>query len=727
MDWSRREIMKLFPGIAAWRWLPDLSQKRSGGPADAAVPPAAGLESSTAFPARDPGQSYPELGYKIYILDFQNSDLDPDTLKDIDAEKLGEAVAKMGADSALVYANNVFGLTFFESKYAPKLKNVPDNFLGQWLEALRKRNIKTVLYHAVYWQEYLAVHHPDWCVLTAEGKPMKFSVGPPEAVVTFLCLNSPFRQYYMKQVKEIADRYSFDSWFVDEFFFGQGMVCYNPHCVAKWKARTGKDLPRPLPDEMFPEYLDFMQDTFHSFYQEIKDQLKASGRTVVTTHNLAMDYALDDYLVRETNPQGIDYYDTSVRTKMIRAYARGREFQMIPHRGNAYLDFANAPLARITWQSAVIASHNSATMWADLGNVNGTIDPVGIQTVKKGFQVIDRIIPKVRGTVPYAETAILVYERDQTITGDGYQDFYGANKLLTDMHWPFDVTTETELLKPGLERYRLLIVPTVQHLPSAQTEAVLQYVENGGNLFFCGPCALYDEEGKPHPSSHFGLVEIAEETRQPRAYVKTMFPIDDERLVAADITTLAPDAGHRVLGTYIRPSVYRSSNSPFIDSPYPGRPTNLPVLVTGKKGKGQFAYAGYRFFVEYLKQDLPVFAQAMNHLVADFYQPDVIVEAPRAVEAIYNQLGSELRISLVNSVTGRPSGTGMFPHSERPGFNNIIEIIPIHDIKISLKAKRVCRATNLNGKELPVSSLQGRTVVTVPRLEQYDVITLELA
>lgn len=727
MGWSRREIMKLFPGVAAWRWLPELAPKHLGGPVGEAAPPAAGLAGSSPIPAHPPGQTYPELGYKIYILDFQNSDLDPDTLKDVDAEKLGDAVAEMGADSALVYANNVFGLTFFKSAYAPKLKNVPDNFVGQWLEALRKRKIKTVLYHAVYWQEYLAVHHPDWCVLTSGMKPMKFSVGPPEAVVTFLCLNSPFRPYYMKQVKEIADRYSFDSWFVDEFFFGQGMVCYNPYCVAKWKARTGKDLPRPLPDEMFPEYLDFMQDSYHSFYREIKDQIKACGRTVVTTHNLAMDYTLDDYLVRETNPQGIDYYDTSVRTKMVRAYARGRELQMIPHRGNAYLDFANAPLPRVTWQSAVIASHNSATMWADLGNVNGTIDPVGIQTVKKGFQVIDRIVPRVRGTVPYAEIAVLVYERDQTITGEGYQDYYGANKLLTDMHWPFDVITETELLEPTLAKYRLLIVPTIQYLPEAQVAAVLRYLENGGNLFFCGPCGLYDAEGRAHLRSHFGLVKISEETHEPRAYVKPLFPIDDERLVAANITTLAPDPAHSVLGTYIRPSVYKSSSSPFIDSPYPGQYTNLPVLVAGKEGKGQFAYAGYRFFAEYLKQDLPTFVETMNHLVANFYQPDVIVEAPRAVEAIYNRLGYELRISLVNSITGRPSGTGMFPHSDRPGFNNIVEIIPIHDLKISLKGNRVRRATDLRGKELPVSAEKGRTGVTIPRLEQYDIITLELA
>jgi hypothetical protein len=727
MTFSRRNFVKLVPGLAAWKATPRLLLG-SDGTLSAGAVPLPGSPGPSASPTPKKGQTYSQLGYKIYILDFQNSDLDPDTMKNADAEKFGDAMVEMGIETALVYANNVFGRTFFKSQYAPKLKNVSDDFLGEWLAACRKRKIKTVMYHAVYWQEWLAVQHPEWTLQDSNGKPVKFTGGTaqqPEAVVTFLCLNSPFREYYMKQVKEIADRYTFDSWFVDEYFFGKSLVCYNPHCVAKWKARTGLDLPNPMPEELYPPYLDFMIDTYGSFQKEIIEQLKASGRNALVTHNLGMDYKYDDYLVMETNPQGSDYYQTSIRTKLCRAYAHGRELQMIPHRANAYIDFTNAPVERLTWQSAVITSHNVATMWADIGNVDGPIDSIAIRSVKKANQTIDRLVPKVRGTVPYTEVVVLGSERDFILTDNrDYLDFFGANKLLIDMHWPYDVVTEPQLNHTDLAAYPLLIVPSLDYLAAENTQEILQYVENGGNLLFCGRGGIYDRNGKPHPVPNLGLVNI-HEGHEPRAYVKTVFPIDDERLKSSDIATVEPDPALKVLGTYIEPSVYKKEGNPFLDSPFPGKQTDRPVIVAGRKGKGQFVYVGYRFFEEYIKQDLPVFWQALRHMVGNFYQPQVWVDSPRVVEAIYNQIGSELRVSLINGITGRPSGEVSYLAGWR-GFTNIVEVIPIHDVRIVVRGKQVRRATNLASRMLPLTTAQGRTVVTVPRLLQYDLITLEL-
>jgi hypothetical protein len=721
MDWSRRGFMKVFPGLVGWQPALDFLNRFGWTRAAVGVPPP-----GAASAAQPRGQTYSQLGYKIYILDFQNSDLDPDTLKLADAEKFGDAMVEMGIETALVYANNVFGLTFFKSQYAPKLKNVSDDFVGEWLEACRKRKIKTVLYHSVYWQEWLALRKPEWTMHDREGKPVRFTVGTPqspEAVVTYLCLNSPFREHYMQQVKEIGDRYTFDSWFVDEYFFVKSLVCYNPHCVAKWKERTGKDLPYPVPDELYPEYLDFMVDTYTSFYQEIKGTLATSGHTnVLYTHNFGLEYKLDDYVVMETNPFGTDYYQSSVRTKLYRAYAQGRELQMIPHRGNAYLDFTNAPVERLEWQSAVIISHNSAVMWADLGHVDGTLDPVAVRSVKKANEVVDRLVPKVKGTLPYAEVGLVASERSFLLTDNGdFAEFYGANKLLTDMHWPYDVVVENKLQARDLAAYQLLILPNLEYLSREHVEAILHYIEEGGKLFFCGRCAVYDRAGKPHRLPQLGLVRIREGS-EPRAYVKTRFPLDDERIKSSRIATVEPAPGYEVLGTYIEPSVYKSADSPFLDSPYPGKQTDLPVIVRAARGKGGFVYAGFRFFEEYWKQDLRVFWQALAAMVEGFYKPMIRVDAPRAVEAIYNQYGGEVRVSLINAVTGRPSGGGGLR-----GYNNIVEVVPLHEIRIVVRDRKVRRATDLSGRELRVTSRKDETVITLPRLLQYDVVSIELA
>ena len=122
-------------------------------------------------------------------------------------------------------------------------------------------------------------------------------------------------------------------------------------------------------------------------------------------------------------------------------------------------------------------------------------------------------------------------------------------------------------------------------------------------------------------------------------------------------------------------------------------------------------------------------AEVFRQLVKGFYQPAVWVEAPTVVDAIYNQLGPELRISLVNGITARPAG-GMYYGLESaggPGFVNIVEVIPIANIRILLRDRRVRWATNLAGEKLPVAVERGATVITVPHLEQYDLISVRLA
>jgi len=295
-------------------------------------------------------------------------------------------------------------------------------------------------------------------------------------------------------------------------------------------------------------------------------------------------------------------------------------------------------------------------------------------------------------------------------------DFNGAHKLLTDLHWPFDVVADEHLSLGELSRFRLLIVPSLQYLSKEHRQIVLDYVEKGGHLFFCGRCAVLDRNGRPHMEPQFGLVKIRE-TRAPRGYVKTLFPIEDERLKAANIATVEPEAGLKVLGHMIRMSAPRREGSPLQEPPFPLQETDLPVMVAGRRGEGQFTYVGYAFFQEYLDQGLPVIGQAFTKLIADFYQPSVWVEAPTVVEAIYNQLGDELRVSLVNGITARPAGGA---------YLNIVEVIPIMGTRIVVRDRKVRRAVDLEGHEVPIASKGSSTAITVPRLNQYELVSLKL-
>ena len=728
VDWSRRNVVKLLSGISATPVARLIAPGWLQGQPLASAP---ALSARSSVPAQGLGPTYKDITYKTFLIDFQFSDVDPVTLKNADPETLAQQTAETGAESLMVYAIATSGFALYNSKFAPKFRNLSDNFLGDFLDACRKRRLKTVLYHTFTLQRILDVEHPDWAMLNTQGEPiiMDFSSEGYLGKTNFLCLNTPFRQLALNQFKEIADRFTFDSLWLDDFGVYEAFPCYNPYCVEKWKARTGKDLPRPMPPDLYPEYYDFGIDTFRSVYKEIKKQLKAStGRDIRTTHNFGLDYVDDRYIQYESNPEGRDYYETSVSTKAFRARAHGRQVQILPHLNNHYVDYVNAPVQQVRWQMATITSHNASVMAGVMANIDGTVDASALRLAKEAFKVIDRLTPKVSGTVPYAEVAILSSERSERLTkGGGYADFYAASKLMIDLHWPYDVVTANPLAAADLAPFRLMLIPDVRFLSAGDRQVVLDYLEKGGNVFLCGHCATVDELGKPYAEPNFGLVKIAQETHAPRGYIAPSFPIDEERLKAKDIVTVEPDVSHQVMGRLIRLSATSREGFPLHDVAYPLETTDQPVIVIGRKGKGQFVYAGYRFFHEYHKQNLPVIAEVFCHLVGGFYKPAVWVAAPSVVDAIYNQLGPELRIALVNGITAKPSG-GINPHSgvRDYGYSNVVEVIPLSDLKIVLRGKKVQQATNLMGRKLNVTMERGNTVITIPRLEQYDLVTVEL-
>jgi len=136
---------------------------------------------------------------------------------------------------------------------------------------------------------------------------------------------------------------------------------------------------------------------------------------------------------------------------------------------------------------------------------------------------------------------------------------------------------------------------------------------------------------------------------------------------------------------------------------------------------------GYRFFKEYLNQNLPVFGEVLLQLVKPYYKPSVWVEGPTVVEAIYNQAGNELRVSLINGITTRPSGGDEYGDHGQRGHINITEVVPIQNVRIHVFGKALRRASDLAGKSLTVVREQDSSVITVPRLDQFDVITLDLS
>lgn len=720
---KRREFVKLAGGIGLTSYLPGgLSTHKS----------ASGETTEELLRSQPEGSTYILEGYKRMILDYHFSEFNPTTLENANATAIVDTMTKLKIDSMLLYAKDHWGNCYFATKKFKRHRNVSQDLFGEVLDGLHQNNIKVTAYYSVGWDEYASRHNPDWILRDKEGKPCQleyYKTHPYYARWTFLCINSPYRDYSLAELKEVISRYNFEALFLD--IFGRFPWCYCRYCKALWRKRYGDEIPQEITPLQIARLLDFQKNvTFRRYYEAVHRILKANHKLIPTTHNAGLEYALDGYIASEIDPYGVNYY-SSLQTKLWRARADGKEVLSIGHRTNGLFDFTLKPIPSLKWEAATGVSHNCALMFVDQPFWDGSLDPVTYDALGKAFEVVDDLMPHVKGTKPYAEILILSSEQSEALdqgnsTGafsdpsrllGERMDLEGAYKIFCDLHLPFDICTDTQVTSLDLSQYPVIVVPYSAYLTNKVGDRLRKYVEAGGTLFFTYRSAQWNDNAKAVAEPYFGLVRLGEDWDNQISFIRSKHPLGDTYLRVHEVAKIENGNDYDVLATLTDPALRVTPTEWVTHNVIPGKDTTSPTLIRGKVGRGVFIYSAFRLFKEHLQQGLGVYRRLIEKTLASEYQPRFQVHAPRVVEAIYNQLGDEVRITLINGTTNKPSGPG--------NKIDIDEIIPLHGISISARAQ-VTEAWDMRGRKLACSTEDGAQKIEVPVLRQYEVVHVRL-
>lgn len=671
-------------------------------------------------------EKYARLGYKRVILDYHYSEFVPETLVDADPKAIVDAMAYLGLDSLLLYAKDQWGNVYHDTKISHRHKNVPYDLFGQVSKGLKEKGIETIAYFTVNWDEGAARAHPEWKVMDAHGGRVLDGGGEPTAARwAFLCLNTPYREYAIEQVRELVDNYDIAALFLDIILYWPGAnECYCPCCQQRWREQYGSDIPKVFTPETQARYLDFITETLRGFHLQVKDIIEASGKDIWTTHNYGTYYDLDDYAVMEIDPFGRDYFRSSQLAKTFRARMNGGEVELIGHRHNGVWDFTVKPALTLQWEAATAVANDCAIMYVDQPNLRGDLDPLVYRTMKKAFDTAAELEPHVRGTTPYAEVGLFDSERSMVLNGTENRDQSGAYKMLTELHMPFDMISDIHLSIEALKRFQLLIVPNTNYITERNRGIIKQYVEEGGNLLFCYHSAFGDEMGRDIEGKAFGMLQPTGSSGQKVDFVKPVYAEADRdmaetRLKVKGFETFNAPADAEVLATYTPPCIDVTPELWVAHRPMPGADTDRPAGILGRCGKGQFIYWGARVFKEYLYQNHPAIRQFAAYCIERLVDNRVRTRAPRTVEAVYVRDGSTFKILLINGTSSKACAHMPANMEDELIFHtNIDELIPIHDIEIEMKGFKIVGAENLAGESL-IFSVDG---VSLPRLDLYDVV-----
>lgn len=406
---------------------------------------------------------------------------------------------------------------------------------------------------------------------------------------------------------------------------------------------------------------------------------------------------------------------------------------------------------------ALLHDASPAPVEQNLYAVDRSLQPVvdrALEAVKRGQQVL-------AGTRQLRYAVLVHSERTKRVYAparhprDYFDSFAGAYAALQEAHIPFEVIGDLELEQSGVPTdSRVVILPNAAVLSATAVDVLGEYVRQGGGLVasYRSGCdradglsddsALADLLGFRSMGIGFRSGRVGPEEfggREPVNYYRS--------LADHELTTDLDDRLFSFRGAYARVAATHASvcaellDLDFLKMDgdrffawYPGAPST-PLLLTSTPGRGRGVYSAAPLDAVFFRQGWPEAADLLVRAVrwAAGEAPRVSIEAPPTVDARIRQDASgRLAVVLANRTTpdlyalGRPGTTHAGPGGATARAHFARAIVSVADVSIRLdwRSPAPPRVETLSGRTPDVQLEAGRLTVTLPRLDDFDVVQI---
>ncbi len=203
-----------------------------------------------------------------------------------DPEYWADCWQRIGFQSVTLLTGHHDGYLLYPSKLVAQQ---PDrDYFGEQVEACRKRGIRVMAYYSLTLDSLIGSEHPDWRVRDMAGRIFQPNY-EHFSHYHWLCLNSPYRQFAVRQLEEVVTRYDVDGVWIDILYLpGHAKeldwdTCFCDYCHRQYSAwYSGQHL---LDAAGTRRHDEFRARTYRAFLAELKTMLMAKDRPVALTFN----------------------------------------------------------------------------------------------------------------------------------------------------------------------------------------------------------------------------------------------------------------------------------------------------------------------------------------------------------------------------------------------------------------------------------------------------------
>lgn len=670
-------------------------------------------------------------------LDFHNTPAVGPIGAEFDPDAFVATLRAAHVDAVVVFAKDMHGWFYYPAaRSAAVHPGLTRDLMGEQVAACRTAGIKVYAYYCTTWDNKVADEHPEWLVFKRDRTTYlpAFDETPHW---TALCLrNEEFVQQMLDDTADLVTRYPVDGVWYDMPFPIDG-ECFCRLCLAALRGQGLDPMDVRVQRRDKQELLISWMRRSQELVQRLRPgcSIDQNNQTTLGLGERVPWLSNVDIEALPTGGWGYHYFQVDVR------YARTFGTPVCGMTGRfhqAWADFGGLKHAdQLRVELAGIVAQGAQICIGDQAPPSGRLDEAVYATIGSAYAEIESVQHVLDGAAPVVEAAVLVHHDvltdparivthagSRSTTTDFSTGVVGAAELLLDERVQFDVVEADA----DLDHYRLLVVPDGTVVDTSLADRLTVYLRSGGALIVCGNALRLDGGDTAwvpgvdyHGESEFSIAYLlpdpAAQHRVPD-YSYALYSGAGQYAV-----TPAPTSGQETLTVLARlgEPMFERTPQHFTSHGYAPRGPTTDYAVAWHQGRlGCFGFdiaadrqhSGYWVYRE-------LFA-----MVLDAVLPDRLVRSdlPGAVEVSLTQRpgadGPETMLHLVPAFTGRRWGDRLDFYDRSP---RLADVTVTLDLGFPLTRARPVRGDGVAS----VHTVDGRTVVTLSRLEGPEIVVLD--
>lgn len=585
--------------------------------------------------------------FRGYLLDMHSPDPPVVSLDRLDVKEYIETYKAADIDSIIVYAKGHWGECYYDTKVGHKHPGPKGDLLAQLVEIGHKNDMEVAAYYSLGFDTWAAIQNPDWAQRNEDGTPNIACINPQKW--HNMCCNTPYRDYALAQIAEIAGGYDVDGFFIDIFpyhwFYG---ICYCDYCERTAMSTFGKRVS----ELSWNERVGWTARERKVLWNEIQDavkRLRPEAYVIVNGYFYTEIVQCEDYVYAEA------CFGTGLPTLLTRACGL-KYYQIGPGALSPIWDPRSLAKCKLDI-SGILAYGGRAMVYSEAQRPDGTLEQSFLDIlgavyaeVKEKQEFVEDAEPVKSVAVVHSDSTLL-YHAKTDYSEEFHKPVEGAVESVLRLHYPVDAIYDWRLSPEELSAFDLVVLPDAICLDDARTEMIRDYVRQGGKLFATFKTSLKDGVGNSR--ENFGLADVFGVDYLVDDATYTVNPFGSFlRCAEHEITTglsgltlgmpgpflkVRSTSGQSV-GWHTLPITAQVAHR-FVNwgPPPPGMPTEFPVIHLNDYGKGRVVYITapvFRYVKDGMSWPSQLVANALRWLNPE---PRIHVEGSSYVEATFSR------------------------------------------------------------------------------------------